>query len=144
MITYNQIQEYCNYLGYVDNSKRAKNGIQYVKIQRWSEKEGYHRTKEVDTVCKMKLPVVESSTYVAYGKICFAYRTKELTLEQALDKFKAIGVKAVMKGSGISVVPPSKYEYNITMEQLKEYVDQGTKWSIVRENKKLERLIDAL
>lgn len=144
MITYNQIQEYCNALGYVDNTKFAKNGVQYVKIQRWAEKQGYHKTGEKNTVCKMKLPVVDSTVFSDYKKICFAFEHKEITDDQAIDQFNAIGVKAWKKGTGISSFPPSRYDYNITMEQLKEYVDHGTKWQAIRENKKLEKIFDVL
>jgi len=144
MITYNQIQEYCNDLGYVDGTKFAKKGIQYVKIQRWSDKQGYHKTGEKNTVCKMKLPVVDSAAYTAYMKIRHAFAHKDLTPDQAIEQFATIGVKAWKTVKGITNIPPSRYDYDITMEQLKEYVEHGTKWEAVRENRKLERIFDVL
>lgn len=145
MITYSQIQEYCNDLGYVDVTKSAKNSVQYVKIQRWSDKQGYHKTGEKNTVCKMKLPVVESTAYTEYTKIRIAFvYNKDITMDQAIEQFNAIGVKAWKTSKGLTSVLPSRYDYDITMEQLKEYVDKGTKWEAVRENKKLERMLNAL
>ena len=144
MMTYSQIQEYCNDLGYVDNSKSAHNSVQYVKIQRWSDKQGYHYKGEKNTVCKMKLPVVDSAAFEEYYNIVFAFERKGLTADQAIEQFNAIGVKAWKTNKGLTSVPPSRYDYDITMEQLKEYVDNGTKWEAVRENKKLERMLNAL
>lgn len=137
MLTFKEISEYCKTIGYPVLSKRDSKGMCYVKVQEWTN-DGRYFTKEIHTLCKMKLKAVTSQVYDRYLSIKY---DMSMPVAEKVRALRNLGIECLDDGRHHI---PEKYDFDITVEELAKAVDEGKKWKITRENNKMKRLLASI
>ena len=139
MMTFKELDNFCSSIGAMVVSAPDRKGLAYVKLQKWTDgnKERYY-TKEKNTLCKMKLKTVPNPVFAKYKDIKYNYK---MTLAEKVKAMREIGLEC--KDDGTHHMPKAFF-FDVTIEELTEAINKGMKWEAVRENKKLERMLNAL